>query len=240
VTDHLVTYLDLADRICLASADVMAKASEHPVAEPNTRSGVLAALALKIDGAFRALVEDCRAARAEAMHHLKTMTEAYIYFYVVAKDTSPRTAERILADGVAAQELKRLDKFDRDAEKIRTWTEFRDAFRREADQLAHLEALAKGHSEALHGWYGRVYRLACQSSHIGDLLLWMPDEQKIRVGPKDARAQATIAIHYGLHIALDLLDFINQSNDIGLHVPTEDFRRSLESIRASDQPQEKP
>lgn len=105
---------------------------------------------------------------------------------------------------------------------------------------SNLKALAKDHSEALGGWYGRVYRLACQSSHIGDLLLWMPDEQRIRVGPKAAREQATTAIYCGLHIAVDLLDFINQSNDIGLHVTTEDLRRSLESIRASDQPQEKP
>ena len=238
MTDHLAAYLDLADSICVASENVMAKASEHPVAEPNTRSDVLSALALKIDGTFRALVEDCRAARAEAMHHLKTMTEAFIYFYVVAKDSSQRTAERILADGVAEDHLKRLRKIDGDAGEIRTWTEFRDDFRKEADRMAHLEALAKEHSEELHGWYGRVYRLACQSSHIGDLLLWMPDEQRIRVGPKAARAQATTAIHYGVHIALDLLDFINQSNDIGLQVPVESFRRSLERIRASDQSRE--
>ena len=58
----------------------------------------------------------------------------------------------------------------------------------------------------------------------------MPDEQPIRVGPKVAREQATIAIRYGLYIAVGLLEFINQSNVIGLHVPVEDFRRSLESI----------
>lgn len=57
VTDHLVAYLELADSICMASEAVMAKASEHPVGEPNTRNDVLAALALKIDGTFRALVE---------------------------------------------------------------------------------------------------------------------------------------------------------------------------------------
>jgi hypothetical protein len=172
VTDHLVAYLELADRVLLASDDIMAKTSEHPLGEPDTRADVLAALALKIDGAFRALVEDSRAARAEAMHHLKMMAEAFIYFYVVAKDTSQRTAERILADAVAQEHLKRLRKIDGDAAEIQSWTEFRDAFRQEADRLTHLEALAEGHSEALRGWYGRVYRLACQPAHIADLLLW--------------------------------------------------------------------
>jgi len=235
VTDRLVAYLELADRVCLVSEDIMAKTSEHPVGEPDTRADVLAALALKIDGAFRALVEDCRAARAEAMHHLKTIAEAFIYFFVVAKDPSQRTAERILADAVAEEHLKRLRKIDGDAAEIRSWTEFRDAFRQEAGRLTYLEALAKEHSEALHGWYGRVYRLACQPAHIADLLLWMPDGQKIHIGPKAARGQATIAIEYGLEIALHLLDFINQSNAIGLRVPTDDFRRSLESIRGSDE-----
>ena len=51
------------------------------------------------------------------------------------------------------------------------------------------------------------------------------------------REQASIAIRYGLYIALDLLDFINRSNVIGLHVSIDDFRRSLESI---DEPRQTP
>ncbi len=237
MTDRLPAYLELADRMCLASEDVMAKASERPVGAPNTRNDMLGALALKIDGTFRALVEDCRAMRAEAMHHLKTMTEAFIYFYVVANDPTQRTAEQILADRLAKEHLKRFQHMERlrliegDAADIRTWTELRDGLRQEADQLANLATLAKKHSEVLEGWYGSVYRLACQSSHIGDLLLWMPDEQRIRVGPKEARAQATIAIHYGLHIALNLLDSINQSNDIGLHTPTEDLKATISTCQ---------
>ena len=51
------------------------------------------------------------------------------------------------------------------------------------------------------------------------------------------RERATIAIRYGLYIALDLLDFINRSNVIGLHVSIDDFRRSVESI---DEPRQTP
>src|SRR6266508_5402197 len=46
VTDRLVAYLELADRVCLVSEDIMAKTSEHPVGEPDTRADVLAALGL--------------------------------------------------------------------------------------------------------------------------------------------------------------------------------------------------
>jgi hypothetical protein len=60
--------------------------------ERTFRDNVLTGLSLKIDGSFRALIDDARAGRVEAMHHLKTMVESFIYFYVVAADTSPETA----------------------------------------------------------------------------------------------------------------------------------------------------
>lgn len=237
--DRRALHLELADRVCRAAEGLIASASNQHARQPDTRSDVLSALALKMDGAFRALVEDCRAGRAEAMHHLKTMAEAFIYFHVVAKDAGQRTAERILADAVGEEHLKRLAKIGGDPEEVRGWTEFRDDFRHEAARLSHLETLAQEHSEELHGWYGWVYRLACQSSHIGDLLLWMPDEREIRIGPKAADAQASSAIHYGLYIALLLLDTINAITQAELRVPTEDLWRSLKAIQAGDQVQER-
>jgi hypothetical protein len=35
----------------------------------------------KIDGFFRAMIDDCNAERSEAMHHLKTMAECLICFW---------------------------------------------------------------------------------------------------------------------------------------------------------------
>ena len=61
------------------------------------KDSVLIGLALKIDSSFRALIDDCKAERSEAMHHLKTMAECLIYFYAVLQDPSDATERRLLA-----------------------------------------------------------------------------------------------------------------------------------------------
>jgi len=52
------------------------------------------------------------------------------------------------------------------------------------------------------GWYARVYRLACESAHLGDLLLWMPRDREIRLGSEAAEERATSAIRYALCVVL--------------------------------------
>jgi hypothetical protein len=68
------------------------------------RDEVILALGLKIDSAFRALIDDARLRRTEALHHLKTIVEAFIFMFVVAKDETDLTAERVLAEVCAEKE----------------------------------------------------------------------------------------------------------------------------------------
>jgi hypothetical protein len=200
------------------------------------RDRVLTALACKVDGSFRALIEDCRAQRGEAMHHLKTMTEAFIYFHIVVSDSTERTAERLIADGVANEHAKRLRRLEPGSADLKEWETLRDEFREEAAALGDLAQLADRHSAALGTWYARVYRLACQSAHVADLFEWMPSEDgQVRVGEAAAaatgRLKARIALDYGIEISLGLFEAIAQVNIVGLRIDTAAFRTELTAIR---------
>jgi len=227
-------YLELADRISALTPSLVAAATQRHqlenAPEQTTRDDVLIGLALKVEGTFRALIDDCRAGRSEALHHLKTMVEGFIYFYVVSADPTPRTAERILADAVAAQKVKRLKDIAAADSEILGWQTFGDEFRQEAKRLATLERLAKDHSVELGGWYASVYRLACESAHLGDLLLWMPEDRVIHLGSRAAEERATTTIRYALQVVLSLIDSINKTNVLGLHAPTEDLWQTLRAI----------
>jgi hypothetical protein len=96
----------LADDLS-ATADGLAEAASGVLSQQGRvltfRNRTLVGLALKIDSAFAALIEDSRVFRSEAMHHLKTMAETFVYFRVVVSDASDRTAEFLVAE---AYELK--------------------------------------------------------------------------------------------------------------------------------------
>src|SRR5690242_6658285 len=99
----MTRYVELADEVC-AIAERMAADSrvwlDATGYERTFRDDVLTALCLKIDSSFRALTDDARLGRSETMHHLKTMVECFIFFHVVAADTSPETAKRLLAKAI--------------------------------------------------------------------------------------------------------------------------------------------
>jgi hypothetical protein len=202
--------------------------------QTSERDRVMVALACKADGSFRALIEDCRAGRGEAMHHLKTMAEIFIYFYAVVTDDTDKTANGIIAECVAEQHARRHRRLESGSPEHLNWEEFRDEFRREAVKIGDLARLAERHGTAL--WYARVYQLACQSAHLGDLLEWMPDDDwQLLVGETAvARTGAwklKLAISYGIEIVLGLLDTITQINIAGLVVDTSAFRAELAVIR---------
>ncbi len=56
---------------------------------------IVTALALKMLATFESLVEDAKRRRGEAMHHLKTLCEAFIYLYEAA--ASEERAKLVLA-----------------------------------------------------------------------------------------------------------------------------------------------
>ncbi len=205
--------------------------------EQTFRDRVITGLALKMDSAFRALLDDARAERGEAMHHLKTMAELFIYFHVVASDQTEATARRLIAK--AAHE--KLTYFgDNPAaatpEEIRDWHEWRDELLGSERRLPSLEQLARQHSAELGGWYARVYRLACEPAHIGDVLEFMPGPgSDIATGqPPAGRSRASIAAYYGLRIMVATLRAISETSDVPLPIDAADWDRRIDAAAAAE------
>src|SRR5262245_61177101 len=97
--DRLAEYLTLVDDILAAGTGVATEGAALAAAGHRSltrRECVLAALARKILSAGRAMRDDCGLERGEAMHHLKTMAEAFMCFQVVSLDEGEDSALRLL------------------------------------------------------------------------------------------------------------------------------------------------
>jgi hypothetical protein len=103
-------FLELAGELCgaiadmTATADRLVKETRYPLTD---RDRVLIGLALKVESSFRSVMDDARSGRGEAMHHLKTMVEAYLYLHLVIEDQTQTTAHRLMAE-VCYQKVKFL------------------------------------------------------------------------------------------------------------------------------------
>ena len=234
----LVRYVALGEeliRFTAGLAQVATSALRDAGLEQSFRDRVLTGLALKIDSTFRALLDDARAARGESMHHLKTMAESFIYFYVVSSDSSDVTARRLIAKAVH-EKLKFFDKNPNYAapEEVRDWQEWRDELLGSEKQLPSLEQLAMQHSEGLGSWYSRVFRSACEPAHVGDLIEFMPDPSGGEIAtksPRGASPRAIIAISYGLDIMAALLRTIAETSEVPLPIDADDWNRRIAVVR---------
>jgi hypothetical protein len=104
--ENLDRRIAVADGLCIATkrfVDESLAALRSKGYVMRVRDEVIASLALKIDSAFRALIDDARSRRVEAVHHLKTMVEAFIYMFAVGKDDGDRTASRVIAEVYASK-----------------------------------------------------------------------------------------------------------------------------------------
>lgn len=199
------------------------------------RHRVLTALACKIDGTFRALIEDCRAERGEAMHHLKTLVEVFIYFHGVVADATDRTANGLVVKCVADEHAKRLRVIEPGSDELRDWETFGEALRREAAAIGTLADLAGPPDGPLGKWYAYVYRLACQSAHLGDVLEWMPEaDGRLIVGElaktSMGRRGASTAIYYAIEVMVGLFETIATAEIPGLRIDTAPFRAEMKAI----------
>src|SRR5262249_45987609 len=156
--------------------------------------------------------------RLEAMHHLKTVAEAYIVFNVVVTDPTDATAERLMAQQVHKR-VTRLQETARpeQAELLAVNIALRDDLFIGRPGLASLQQLARQHSEALGGWYSSVYRLACEPAHLGDLWEFMPaPDGPISTAPATTTlSHATVATYYGLRVLIATLRVVAEGNDLG-------------------------
>jgi len=235
--DLLHRRIAVAEEICGFAASLAVQANvgiRERGLQLRRKDSVLIGLALKIDSSFRALIDDCKAERSEAMHHLKTMAECLIYFYAVLQDPSDATERRLLAK--AFHEEARFFKDnpgEGDASEVTELEALRDRLLAGPPPVAplpNLETLAKAPQVGVGGWYSRVYRMACEPAHIGDLLEYMPEDGvPIRLGaPGDfAPGRAREAIWYGSQIVLAVMRSICEHSELGLQVPVDELERSL-------------
>jgi Family of unknown function (DUF5677) len=230
--DRLQAYLALGEDLCGRTAQLVGEVTPRLVANPEIlsfRDRVLIGLALKIDSSFRSLIVDARAHRLEAMHHLKTLVEAFIYFHVVAKDLTDNTAALVLAHAFD-KTATRLRLIAAPPEDRQHYEELRDGLGGRPD-LPQLEQLAKDHG--LDSWYQSVYRLACEPAHIADLVAFMPDpDQPVLTigGDGGSGAEAATAMHYAIPIVLDLIRVLNDGNKLGLFVDVSMFQARYDGI----------
>jgi hypothetical protein len=224
--------LEVAEIICSCAASLATQGNvqrREKRLELTRRDRVAIGLTLKVERSLRALMDDCRAQRSEAMHHLKTMAECLIYFYAVLHDQSETTARQLLA-----KVLKEEATFCRENPSKGGPTEAAaiEAQRAQVGEglgplpdLATLAARAK-----VQGWYSRVYRQACEPSHMGDVFEFMPlGDDPISVGgqPGLSAVRASDALWYGGQIALSMMRSICESTDLDLHAPVDELERQF-------------
>jgi hypothetical protein len=178
------TLVALASDLCAGPIATMAQAANLAIKAKGysltNRDNVLIGLALKIYSTFRCLIDDARPGRSEAMHHLKTMVESFIYFHLVRSDPSAMMANRIMAEVFYRKRLfHQRNRETADSEDIEFWDKsFRDIEAKGIERIGKtsLEALAIGHGQGLRSWYDSVYTAACEPAHITDLLDFMPED----------------------------------------------------------------
>jgi len=225
--------LDIAAEIISRAHHTAAVAEAWLQSEENLQSLTLldrarVGFAFKMLATFEALVDDAARSRGEAMHHLKTLCEAFIYLYEAA-------ASEDRAKLVLAQALKERVRFWRDNPG---WMSLDEIEEHEAEiaELSQGQKLPRNvkHVGARHAnlpeWYNRVYRLACEPAHISDLDDFFPDEQgRLPHGviPHVAwRAQA--AVRWALRLMFQLGRCLSEDNRIGLVIDQTDLEARFE------------
>ena len=151
-------------------------------------------------------MDDARIGRGEAMHHLKTMVEAYLYLHLVIADQTQLTAHRLMAEVCYQKATVLSEKPGYTAEKCGAWWASElAALEKDGIQrigVTNLKNLVR-HSPVLGQWYNAVYRAACEPAHITDLIDFMPDHEGPRIGigsELDADVRARFAIDHGLWV----------------------------------------
>ena len=238
-------YIALAEDIAALSSKVAGEALyEKKIGYAlDLRNRVAAGLLLKIDSSFRALLDDAKVLRGESMHHLKTMTEASIYYHVVLDDESDRTARAVLAEATHS----RIMYFEQNPPEYGDDT----VIHRLHESLARLteggvkrigvkslEQLADDHSASLPRWYALNYRLACEPAQISDLVDFMPptepEQAVLDREEQDAALRCCLALDHAITIMLILAGRLQKTGLFDLDDPVKGFWTRLAKIRTRE------
>ena len=227
-SEKLGAYLELAGEVRSLANNLANDLSRRLQADEQAvafRDRLLIGLAVKMYNSFECLRNDAEDKRLEAMHHLKTLVETFIYFRWAAKDTGDSSARLVYArtinetihfnkknpgyapKAILREWVKQLATATHGLES--RWQKFKDRTIRQ---------LARDIGIDLEKWYNRIYRLACGPAHIGDLMEHMPGpdgEIHLNKTPT-SRLRSEIALDYGLHIMWDLLKIASDYLDLRL------------------------
>lgn len=214
----LQNYLKLAAEVCsLAEYFVKEISSRLQTCHQklNHQERVLIGIALKMYHAFESLVEDAKRERAEAIHHLKTLVESFIYLYWVGEERGDNKKARIVFAKACNEKVKFFKNnpgYPDQKSYLQDWkSEFKeltigieDEWKKHKNkQIWELAKEAK-----MESYYRRVYRLACEPAHITDLIEYMPLPSAFTITfdrTKTSILWSHVALYYGLHIMCDLL-----------------------------------
>lgn len=164
----------------------------------------------KMLSTFLSLVEDAKNDRAEAVHHLKTLVESYIYVRWIGQDDK---RARLVYAKIFKEKIKffeenpgYLKKGELDIWK-NTFTELKKDI--ESDWKSFNEKYKRVQKFAgdcgLESVYQRFYRLACEPAHISDLLEFIPSDS-LSIGRHRTSAYwAFVALDYGSFVLISAL-----------------------------------
>lgn len=199
------------------------------------RNKVMIGLWRKLYLAFESLVEDAKRGRAESLHHLKTMTECFIYLHYVDKESGDSRAKVVLAE--AARQKKNF--FESNPE-FPNRDIFLEHYREEYERFSkgngkkdnvNLKKLAEVDEER-GGFYNRVFRMACEPSHVTDLSEYMPrlDGVITLEPPENSIRWALIAFYHGISLMCRLLKSLSTLHGLDLDERISKVYDNLESI----------
>lgn len=231
-------FLQLAEEVVSLSQKLLVDISTSFKGKPSplTRDRVLLGLGLKTFRSFECLVADAKARRAEAQHHLKSQVESFLYLLWVRKDAGDINARLIWAKG--SDERRKYfakqnepdskfysESYDDNVQQLtkgieQEWETFK------SKKLSEIAAETKADA-----YYQRIYRLACDPSHIADLTGYMPlPDEGFNSGPIAGNYWAYLALDYGCHIMFSLLQVAGEFLGVELTTRIGAFKTRRESI----------
>jgi hypothetical protein len=237
--EKLRCFLSLAEEILSLRGAIHQRLDEaltSGVLTGSLRNRVLIGLHLKALDCFDRLIVDVRDRRGEASHHLKTMAECFIYSHWVSRDNGETRARLLSAEGYRSRAAYHdsLEETEHAAswremqlEQIKglqsEWKTFKDT------KLEQFATLANTKEQ-----YCKIYRLACEAAHMGDLMVYTPphpQEPGLRLSDL-SMLRAYVSLKFGIILACDLLSDASAVLEMGVDQQIDGLRERWRAIIA--------
>jgi hypothetical protein len=237
--EKLRCFLSLAEEILSLREAIQPRLNETLTSGALTgslRNRILIGLHLKALDCFDRLIVDVRDKRGEASHHLKTMAECFIYSHWVSRDDGETRARLLSAEGYRSRAAYHASL--EEAEHAASWREMQnqqieglqsewETFKK--TKLEQLASLANTKEQ-----YCKIYRLACEAAHMGDLMVYTPpypQEPGLRLSDL-SMLRAYVSLKFGIILACDLLSDASKVLEMGADQQIDGLRERWRAITA--------